>query len=562
MSIAAVSCFAIERGERRSQGAQLSERAVAVASALERRANANAAYLRAGAALLSTLQDVPPSQFRNFVGELRLDADYRGAEGIGWAQRIDQNGVSTFNSLLKREYGEAVELHPPISPGQPIAVPVTFLEPDTLRNRRALGFDMYSEQVRRKAMDEAERTARPVASGKVVLEQEGASNAPGFLIYMPVFETAAGGTKLKGFVYSAFNAQVFLSSVLQTEATGNLSVRIYDGQVGDSQLLASSHSSGVEGAKVSEAFLIAGHRWVLVISRAKETSLSPIAIVTLLFGLAAAGLLALVAQILTQQAREDSARLSWFEEQNAIRDSLTRELNHRVKNTLANVLSIVALTRRRAATIDDFAEGLVGRIRALSATHDLLTQSDWGPTPIGAVIEAELAPYAREAGPVIVMDGPQIELAPSDALSLGLAIHELATNAAKYGALSVPSGQLQVGWRRAGATQAQVEWVETGGPPVPAKRGRGFGLDLIEKIVAHELQSPVEMDFAREGLRCTLLVPVRAPKPFAYSQPSLNAADSPAQSCAPYVNGLPEPKNKAWPIAARTVDSLNGLVTR
>jgi two-component sensor histidine kinase len=515
MSIAAVSCFAIERGERRSQSAQLKERAVAVASALERRVNANAAYLRAGAALLSTQNDIPPSQFRSFVGELRLDADYRGADGIGWARRVDHHDVAAFNALLKREYGEAVEIHPSLVPGQPFAIPVTFLEPDTLRNRRALGFDMYSEKGRRSAMVEAERMARPIASGKVVLEQEGASNAPGFLIYMPVFESASGGPRLKGFVYSAFNAQNFLSSVLQTEATGNLRVQIYDELVRQDRLLAGSSPSGADEAKVQQSFVIAGHRWVLVISRAGAAALSPLAIVTLLFGLAAAGLLALVAQILTQQAREDGARLSWFEEQNAIRDSLTRELNHRVKNTLANVLSIVALTRRRASTIDEFAEGLDGRIRALSATHDLLTQSDWGPTPIGAVIEAELAPYAREAGPFIEMTGPQIDLAPSDALSLGLAIHELATNAAKYGALSVPGGRLAVEWMPAGPAQAKIDWTEAGGPPVPAQRGRGFGMDLIEKIVAHELQSPVKMDFATEGLRCTLLVPVRAPRPFA-----------------------------------------------
>src|SRR5690606_33300404 len=99
------------------------------------------------------------------------------------------------------------------------------------------------------------------------------------------------------------------------------------------------------------------------------------------------------------------------------------------------------------------------------------------------------APYAREMGPVIEMTGPQIDLAPSDALSLGLAIHELATNAAKYGALSVPGGKLSVEWKTAGPAQAKIEWIETGGPPVPAQRGRGFGMDLIEKIVAHELQS-------------------------------------------------------------------------
>ncbi len=517
MSIAAVSTFAIERGERRSESAQLSERTSAVASALERRANTNAAYLRAGAALFATLNDVPPSRFRSFVSELRLDEDYRGTEGIGWAQRVSPNGQSAFNRLLASEYGDAVTLHPAIAPGQPFAVPVTFLEPDTQRNRRALGFDMYSEEVRRAAMTEAERTAQPTATGKVVLVQEGGAQAPGFLIYMPVFETTPGGARLKGFVYSAFNAQAFLSSVLRIEGAGDNTVRIYDEKVQPDRLMARSRAPSADSIHARESVMIAGHRWILVMSHEKAAALSPLSKITLLFGLAVAGLLALVARILTQQAKEDGERLSWFEEQNAIRNSLTRELNHRVKNTLANVLSIVALTRRRASTLDEFAEGLDGRIRALSATHDLLTQSDWGPTPMGAVIEAELAPYARDArdaGPVISLDGPQIELAPSDALSLGLAIHELATNAAKYGSLSQPGGKLSVKWGLSGASHARIDWVETGGPPIPEDRGRGFGMDLLEKIVADELQNPVRIDFDPAGLRCTLTVPVRAPRVF------------------------------------------------
>ncbi|MDZ7882738.1 MAG: HWE histidine kinase domain-containing protein [Mycobacterium sp.] len=119
--------------------------------------------------------------------------------------------------------------------------------------------------------------------------------------------------------------------------------------------------------------------------------------VTLVFGLALASLLMLLARLLTQQAFEDQARLAFFEEQHSIRNSLTRELNHRVKNTLANVLSILSLTRRRASGLDDFADSLEGRIRALSATHDLLTVTDWGTTPIRAVIEAEVAALPQRA---------------------------------------------------------------------------------------------------------------------------------------------------------------------
>jgi two-component sensor histidine kinase len=107
-----------------------------------------------------------------------------------------------------------------------------------------------------------------------------------------------------------------------------------------------------------------------------------------------------------------------------------------------------------------------------------------------------------------------VELAPNDALSLGLAIHELATNAAKYGALSVLEGRLAITWRLITSDLARVEWVEMNGPPVSAQRKRGFGTELIEKIVAHELRNPVELRFEPEGVRCTLIIPVRLPAAF------------------------------------------------
>ena len=233
-----------------------------------------------------------------------------------------------------------------------------------------------------------------------------------------------------------------------------------------------------------------------------------------------ASLLLVLARLVTRQAAEDRQALMWLEEQASIRNSLTRELNHRVKNTLANVLSIISLTRRRASDLDSFANGLEGRIRALSATHDLLTQSEWGSTPIRAVVQAELAPYVQDSDHALDITGPAVELAPNDALSLGLAIHELATNAAKYGSLSVSGGQVAVTWHLITQDLARVEWAERGGPPVPqGKRKRGFGTELIEKIVAHELRNPVDLRFEPEGVRCSLILPVRQPAEFSMRSP-------------------------------------------
>lgn len=516
MAMTVLSIFAIERGEAQRDEAEINRRAQAMTSAIERRAFTSSSYLRAGAALFTTQEEVSEDVFRRFVAELRLDSDYRGADGIGWAPAIDPNAIESFEGGLSENRIGTITIRPTLSE-QPreMMTPILYLLPGTVRNRRALGYDMYSDPTRRAAMDEAVENQRPTASGSVVLVQEGGGEGDGFLIYMPVFDSSNAGRQLKGFIYSPFNADQFLSSASDLVSYEQLGTRLYDAGDNGRRLLAQSPGWHDEGATVEREVELANREMVLQVQSARSDALSAMSMITLLFGLAVASLLMLVARLLTQQAAEDHRSLEWFAEQNSIRNSLTRELNHRVKNTLANVLSIVSLTRRRAHDVDEFATGLDGRIRALSATHDLLTQSEWGTTPIRSVVEVEVAPYSHSDDTEVDLAGPDVDLAPNDALSLGLALHELATNAAKYGALSQSGGKVLVHWSTVNDTLAKIEWVESGGPPVDTPERRGFGMELIEKIVAHELRHPVDLEFARNGVRCTLLVPIRKPSEFA-----------------------------------------------
>lgn len=506
----------MERFQNERAHAQLRADLAMIGSSLERRVSTTSAYLRAGASLFSTLGEVPPDRFRSFVTELRLDAAYSGTDGVGWAARVDPSSLEAFETATSTSLGMDFIVRPELSVDQPYAIPVTFLQPPTVRNRRALAFDMFSEPVRREAMIEAERNARPTATGKVVLAQEQARSESGFLVYMPVFGAGAQARELKGFIYSPINARQFLEASLDadSESARNFGIRVFDGSASPESLLASAGPQEAKGETARIAINIANRPWVLEAQAYRTNILSQLSLVTLIFGLLVASLLMLLTRILTKQALEDARTLTWLEEQGSIRNSLTRELNHRVKNTLANVLSIVALTRRRAENVDEFASGLDGRIRALSATHDLLTRSDWGVTPMRDVIEAELAPYAHSQDHTVEIQGPDIRLAPSDALSLGLAIHELATNAAKFGALSQPGGRLDISWTPIADSLARVEWVESNGPPVPQERKTGFGTDLLERIVAHELKNPINLEFAPTGVRCTMVIPLREPAEF------------------------------------------------
>ncbi len=518
-AITSLSIFAIERGEYQRERARLQSISQAIGSALERRGSTSAAYLRAGAALLGTVKQVEQPLFRRFVNELHLDSEYRGAIGVGWAEAVRPADLAEYQLRMSGNFPTGEGVYPAYDGTRKWITPVTYLEPQTAGKVDALGFDMYAEPVRRAAMEEAERNLQPTASASIKLllpTEHGA--AAGFLIFMPVFESAAAVQAgfvrpLKGFIYSPFDAQQFLDSVVQSETRERSGIRLYDGEIAPEYLLAEVPPEVATGNVIIKPLMIANRPMVLEVESALSGSLSQLSMATLIFGLMVASLLMIMARLLSQQALEDRASLERLREQHSIRNSLTRELNHRVKNTLANVLSIIALTRRRARDLDEFANGIEGRIRALSATHDLLTQSEWGSTPIEAVVAAELAPY-KGTGEVLSVAGPAVKLAPNDALSLGLAIHELATNAAKYGALGTAGGRVSISWTLADGA-VRVVWQETGGPPVSANRKRGFGTDLIEKIVAHELNNPVELDFAPEGVRCVITVPVRTPGNFA-----------------------------------------------
>jgi len=187
---------------------------------------------------------------------------------------------------------------------------------------------------------------------------------------------------------------------------------------------------------------------------------------------------------------------------------LINELNHRVKNTLATVQSIAAQTARRAESPEDFREKFETRLIALSNTHNALTRGGWESASLSELLSQEFEPYAGEQ---VRLDGPQVDLPPRMAVTLGMVFHELATNAAKYGALSTPAGLVRVSWRTVldgAATGLVLQWTEEGGPPVRTPTRRGFGSRLIENSVNGELGGSSRMAFEPGGLSYRLEVTV------------------------------------------------------
>lgn len=186
-------------------------------------------------------------------------------------------------------------------------------------------------------------------------------------------------------------------------------------------------------------------------------------------------------------------------------ENLINELNHRVKNMLTVVLSIVQNTRRNVPEPEDFADVLTGRLHGLSRAYTLLSDADWTRVSLAEVIAAEAEVHD---GGRFDADGPDLRIGAQETLSLGMVLHELATNAMKYGALSVTEGRVTIRWERTG-DDLSLTWQETGGPPIEsAPEKPGFGLTFIDGQVTHQLGGTLETDFRREGLHVRLTFPL------------------------------------------------------
>jgi two-component sensor histidine kinase len=205
----------------------------------------------------------------------------------------------------------------------------------------------------------------------------------------------------------------------------------------------------------------------------------------------------------TEALRRTTRRLV---EERARQGLLNNELNHRVKNTLASVQSIAVQTFGKDDSARAARRVFEDRLLALSRAHDVLTRTAWTAADLGEVVDRAMAPFADRGQ--ITWQGPEIPLASQPAIAISMALHELATNAMKYGALSVPAGRVAIAWEHPDA-RLRLHWRETGGPPVEPPAHEGFGLRLLKRGLAGELGGSVEMTFAHSGLVCDIDAPLR-----------------------------------------------------
>ncbi|HZA93621.1 MAG TPA: HWE histidine kinase domain-containing protein, partial [Gemmatimonadales bacterium] len=182
---------------------------------------------------------------------------------------------------------------------------------------------------------------------------------------------------------------------------------------------------------------------------------------------------------------------------------LVRELHHGVKNTLAMVQALVGATGRSTGSFDEFYRSFSDRITSLARTHGLLTEDYWQTAPLREIALNELKPFAESRQPRFMLLGPPVELSADLAVPIGMALHELTTNAVRYGALSVPEGYVELRWRIdevEGVRNLHLQWMESGGPAVTEPQHHGFGSTLLQRVLPMQCNAEVDISYDKAGL--------------------------------------------------------------
>ncbi len=187
----------------------------------------------------------------------------------------------------------------------------------------------------------------------------------------------------------------------------------------------------------------------------------------------------------------------------AHRQLLVNELNHRVKNTLATIQSIASQSLRNAGVDPVVRKAFEGRLMAIAATHNVLTDENWSAASLRQIIDGSVTPYSTHPGQLTIT-GADLRVSPKPAVVMALAFHELAINALKHGALSARAGHVDIRWRVDGGDRLNIEWTERGGPPVQRPERRGFGSRIVELALPNELGGEVNVDYRAEGLHCSI----------------------------------------------------------
>jgi len=491
---------------------QEADRAARVAMQVDTRLRDQLAVLEGVRALYQSDDAASGFAVRSYLAALQPRARTPGMQGIGIAVAMRRATPAAAEDRLRANYGQTIEVWP--ATDQPIGFPIVLIEPDDPLNHAALGYDMYSEPVRRAAMRRAWQTGRPAASGIVELMQErkARSKQAGFLIYVPVyakptrsaaFATARGTRPIEAFVYAPFRIDDLMTAVLGPQLGQAARIELLAGEGPAAKRVFRRGRIGWDAHE--ERIRVADRQWVMRISYGRFIDRIGRPLAILLFG-AALSLLA------TQLHRIQQRRLAAFQalteerERHAeARELMIGEMAHRMKNAFARIGALARITVRESDDLDDFQRRFDGRMRALSDAKQMLVTGTVDTADLGRIVRRELEIAGWPEARIASVSGPDVRLEDEGAQAIALAVHELVTNSVKYGALA-GKGELTIGWRRDGSEVA-LDWTESGLSETPQFDGESFGTRFIRALIERQLGGSWDRRAGDHGLSITIRWP-------------------------------------------------------
>lgn len=466
------------------------------------------------------------AQFADFVDELLADGRYGGIQGMGFARLMHIGEERLAENELALHYLRPISVRP--STQEKFRTPIVLLEPNDERNEQALGYDMFSQKDRKAAMMLAIETGKPSASSPVELVQEiTEEKQAGFLVYLAVKSTDINRQnntdlteRITGFVYAPFRSGDLHNSVLQEGDKLPVVVHTSDITEGPAQFLFKSRNfdqrlpeSRFQSERTAE---IAGRIWHFDIVDSPDFNADVSPIGSFLIGsLALLFAAALAASTRSQIKRMETVQaLAEQKEENANRSELMLlEMKHRIKNHIARIQAISRQTARSSSNLEEYTDSFSTRLQALANAQDVLTRSHWQCADLQELVQKELEQVFGAKHRNADYAGPVVELDERQAQAMSLILHELATNALKYGGVTADNGNLLVIWEleeSAKGSMLKFSWIEHSNEAYTGDVKAGFGTRLIDASVKGELGGTIQRQHGNKGLSVILEFPINS----------------------------------------------------
>lgn len=450
---------------------------------------------------------------REFMAKIHTHAQSTGIQGIGIITATTPATEAAHLANIRANYGDSARIWP--QPIGELAYPITFIEPYDDANRTALGFDMYSEAIRRRAIQRAWTTGDASASNIISLIQlqNTKNHQPGFLLFLPVRDatTAQPSTThpispqnpVDAFVYAPIRVHDLITAMLAPSLSGIAGVRVYAGTDENAPLVY--ERGDMKWGAHKTTIRIADREWKMLVSYQENFNRYGRPLIIFIFGTTIA---LLFTRLNTGQRRRIDAYRALAEEKARHaedRELIIGEMAHRLKNAFARVGALARITIRESANLSEFESRFDGRLRALADTKQMMIVGGVASLDLALLIQREMELAGITTHENDRISGPPVHLGDEGAQAIALIIHELVTNSIKYGALS-GTGQLAIHWARENG-QIQLSWIESNLAATPNLDQESFGTHFIRSLIQRQLRG----DWQRSAKERTLHVCITWP---------------------------------------------------